>query len=381
MEILINNTSAFLKLKQDSFLYFIFNPKTSIPIFTELFLLRMYVKIGQSVNRDVSLIINEQAKILNNTVDCCKIVDKRIPSKTILAIGGYCPTIEPRISAFDPNTQTWVDIPEEYCKGMPNLYYHKSLQVNRDIYFVGGCTVNGMPLDTATKWDMDDFSWSPLPRMFHRRNFLSLESYGNRHIYAIGGSNGRQRLKNVEVFDIHHQCWKPASKMNFARSDGTSVFIDNHIYAIGGYNGQFVQNSVEFYDVTKDEWYIFGSSMKHFRRGHSAVGIQNCIYVAGGFGSHRLNSLEMIDIREGKWHFLNPMFKSRSNFSMSKFECGMYALGGCDQQSSIIDDSEKYDIIAGKWKPCSSLKYKLSAHSSIVLEYDTAIKSLLNYNL
>uniref|UniRef100_A0AAF5D0X8 BACK domain-containing protein n=1 Tax=Strongyloides stercoralis TaxID=6248 RepID=A0AAF5D0X8_STRER len=365
MEVLIKNASAFMYLKQDSFLYFIFNPKTIIPLYTELFLLRLYIKIGQSKKRDVREIVNEQKKILNNSEGCYKIHDVRLPNKVYLTIGGYCPIICPKVMVYNPSTQEWLHAPEEMCKDIPKLFYHKTILHKRDVYIIGGCAENNIALDTLSKWNLDNFKMTPLPRMHYRRNFLSAGLYDDENIYALGGFNGRQRLK----------------KMNFSRSDGASVVNEKQIYAIGGYNGQFIQNSMEYYDQEKNKWFIFCNSMNQNRRGLSAVTRYNCIYVAGGFNTKRLNSVEMLDIREGKWHLLSPMFKARSNFTMSIFEDDIEVFGGCDQMSRIISDCEKYNIVAGKWESLPSLKYHLSAHSNVILEYDTAIYSLLNYDI
>ncbi|CEF63082.1 Nrf2-associated protein keap1b [Strongyloides ratti] len=365
MELLIKNASVFTQLKQDSFLYFIFNPTTSIPLYTELFLLRLYIKIGREIKRDVRQIVNEQKKILNNTEGCYKIYDSRIPNKIFLTIGGYCPTFCPKVTVYNPCTQEWSHASEMACKDIPKLFYHKTILKDRDVYFIGGCAENNFALDTLSKWNLDDFKMTSLPRMLYRRNFLSAGLYDNENIYALGGFSGRQRLK----------------KMNFPRSDGGSIVREKQVYAIGGYNGQFIQDSVEYYDQEKNKWFILCNSMNHNRRGLSAISSNNCIYVAGGFNTKRLNSIEMVDIREGKWHFLSPMSKARSNFSMSILENDIYVFGGCDQMSRIISDCEKYNILSGKWETLPSLKYNLSAHSNIILEYDTAIYNLLNYDL
>uniref|UniRef100_A0A0N5BYJ8 Kelch protein n=1 Tax=Strongyloides papillosus TaxID=174720 RepID=A0A0N5BYJ8_STREA len=332
------------------------------------------------MKRDVREIVNEQKKILNNSEGCYKIHDIRIPSKLLLTIGGYSPLECPKVTVYNSSKQEWYHAPEKTCSEIPKLFYHKCIQKNRDIYIVGGCNENNHAIDTLLKWNLDNFKLTSFPQMVHRRNFLSAGLYENEYLYALGGFNGRKRLKSMEIFDIHHQYWKFGAEMNFSRSDGTSVSVDDKIFAIGGYNGEYVENSVEYYNHERDKWFIFGSPMNHNRRGLSAVSTNNCIYVVGGFNTKRLNSIEMMDTREGEWHFLSPMFNARSNFSMSIFENDIYALGGCDQFSRIIGDCEKYDIVAGKWEMLPPLKYHLSAHSSIILEYDTAISSLLNYN-
>ena len=72
-------------------------------------------------------------------------------------------------------------------------------------------------------------------------------------IYVIGGFDGTQSLKTVEVFDGNS--WTLLeSKMNLRRSDFAVTIIDDQIMVMGGFQGAVVTQEAEVYNDARDVW-------------------------------------------------------------------------------------------------------------------------------
>ena len=75
----------------------------------------------------------------------------------------------------------------------------------------------------------------------------------NDKIYVIGGYDGNQRLKTVEVFDGNS--WTLLeSKMNLQRSNFAVTIMDDQIMVMGGIQGAVVTQEAEVYNDTRDAW-------------------------------------------------------------------------------------------------------------------------------
>ena len=72
-------------------------------------------------------------------------------------------------------------------------------------------------------------------------------------IYVIGGYDGNQRLKTVEVFDGN--TWTLLeSKMNLRRSNFAVTILDDQIMVMGGFQGTVVTQESEVYNDVHDIW-------------------------------------------------------------------------------------------------------------------------------
>lgn len=71
-------------------------------------------------------------------------------------------------------------------------------------------------LDSVEKYDTFSDNWSPVASMTTRRSGASVNVY-DRKIYAVGGHDGPQILKTVEVYDPVYNKWTLISELNVAR--------------------------------------------------------------------------------------------------------------------------------------------------------------------
>jgi kelch-like protein 18 len=75
------------------------------------------------------------------------------------------------------------------------------------IYAVGGLTNAGDTMSTVEMYDPLIGKWSVVEPMSTLRSRVGV-TVMNGLLYAIGGFNGYERLRTVEVFDTEQRKWK-----------------------------------------------------------------------------------------------------------------------------------------------------------------------------
>lgn len=75
--------------------------------------------------------------------------------------------------------------------------------------------------------------------MNEARCFVSTATLEDGKILAIGGHNGRQRLKTAEKYDPEEDRWDFVAPMNEVRSDAGACTWKGQVYIAGGFNGRF----------------------------------------------------------------------------------------------------------------------------------------------
>ena len=91
--------------------------------------------------------------------------------------------------------------------------------------------------------------------------------------------------------------------------------LDNCIYALGGHDGPDIRRTVEVYDAAKNEWTAV-SSMKMCRRNAGAVAVNGLIYVVGGDdGTTNLNSMEVYDPRLDMWTMVQSCLSTGRSYA------------------------------------------------------------------
>ena len=88
-------------------------------------------------------------------------------------------------------------------------------------------------------------------------------------IYVIGGFDGQNRLKSVEIYDPSVSAsWQTAPvELNKKRSNfGVSV-VDHRIMVVGGYDGNGVTSHAEVFDDKTGVWIV----QEQMRKARSAL--------------------------------------------------------------------------------------------------------------
>lgn len=86
------------------------------------------------------------------------------------------------------------------------------------------------------------------------------------NVFALGGFNGKMRVKSVEKYEIKLDNWTKMTAMEHSRHYHSVCTInDKFIYAFGGFFGHTeheINDTIEVYDVDKNTWDVLTVRMK-----------------------------------------------------------------------------------------------------------------------
>ena len=109
-------------------------------------------------------------------------------------------------------------------------------------------------MDSAEVYNIEIETWEKIPNMAFPRRALSAVTLPDG-IYAVGGYNGSNYLKEVEKYDYRMKRWINMAPMKYGRCTLSCVPSNDlqYIYAIGGFNGSAL-NIVERYSIVDNKW-------------------------------------------------------------------------------------------------------------------------------
>ncbi|KAH7717059.1 Protein KEL-3 a [Aphelenchoides avenae] len=188
-------------------------------------------------------------------------------------------------------------------------------------------------------------------------------------IYAVGGmGSDSSRPSHVEMFDPLVGRWTQAKEMNSTRSRVGVAVLNRRLYVIGGYNGYERLRCVELPPLISKRSAVCAAAMTD----------QNQIYVCGGFdGATSLSSVESYDPSLNRWTIRPSMSSNRCAAAAAVLDGYLYVIGGHDG-ISIFSTAERFDPVTGKWDkiaPMNSRRCRLAAVS-----YEGKIYAIGGYN-
>ena len=119
-------------------------------------------------------------------------------------------------------------------------------------------------------------------------------------LVVVGGHDGVDYLKSVEMYEVSARQWRALPDMSVARYDCCAACIDGNVYVMGGkrgWGGGCNLKSAEMYDASTGQWRAL-PDMSVARNGCAVVCIEGNVYVMGGYEGHshsQLRSVEMYD--------------------------------------------------------------------------------------
>jgi hypothetical protein len=196
----------------------------------------------------------------------------------------------------------------------------------------------------------------PAPRDFTESELLVSEAsfYGIHFFpfplaFAIGGHNGIEHLRSVEVLDAVNECWRPCKSLSTERVYFGGASLNGRLFVFGGQNLEYkALCETEVYDCLRDEW-ITGPELGLARRNCAGTAASDGrIYAIGGFdGNSILSSVEAYDPRMKNWMDVSPMSTARSSCSACEIGGKIFVLGG--SSGSRLDTVEYYEPRVNKW--------------------------------
>lgn len=195
----------------------------------------------------------------------------------------------------------------------------------------------------------------PMPRDGAESEALVREAefYGIRFlpfplVFAVGGHDGYEHLRAMEVLDVGNQCWRPCKAMTTDRTYFGAATLRNKLHCYGGQNlDSKVLHELEVYDCLRDQWET-GAALKYARRNCASCEHDGRIYAIGGFdGSKIMNSVEAYDNRLKSWMFIENLPTPRSSGIACTQGGKLWVLGGTS--GTRLKTVDVFDPRANRW--------------------------------
>uniref|UniRef100_A0A7E4VF56 BTB domain-containing protein n=1 Tax=Panagrellus redivivus TaxID=6233 RepID=A0A7E4VF56_PANRE len=256
------------------------------------------------------------------------------------------------VEFFDPLGSCWVQ-----SKQMPTSRARMGVAVlNRKLYAIGGSTGIEKVKNVET-FDTDTNIWEQKPALLQRRSASTTVTVRGT-IYVIGGFDGYDILSTVEAYRPNWRTWIVRPQLQTERCASAGIALGDKIFVLGGHSHFSITASTEVTEVGQHNitpW-KFGPELPGPRCRHGAAVINNQIYMAGGYdGTHFLDTMFMYDPEKDKWFPRASLNLKRSRMAFVGTGNILYAVGGHDGANNI-SSIEIYDPREDKWHFGPSMK-------------------------
>ncbi|NXS26516.1 KLD8A protein, partial [Pomatostomus ruficeps] len=218
--------------------------------------------------------------------------------------------------------------------------YAALVEAAGQVFAVGGCDDNGVPVDSFEVYSPEADRWTALPPMPTARAGVAVTALGKR-IAVIGGVGANQLpLKVVEMYSTDEGRWKKRSSLREAAM-GISVTAkgkegparnEYRVYAAGGMGSDLRPHSfLQHYDALKDMW-VSLAAMPTPRYAATSVLRGSKIYVLGGRQSkYAISAFEVFDTDTRAWTRFPSIPNKRAFSSFVPAGDRIFSLGGLRQ--------------------------------------------------
>ncbi|XP_063096278.1 kelch domain-containing protein 8A isoform X1 [Cavia porcellus] len=247
--------------------------------------------------------------------------------------------------------------------------YCSLLETGGQVYAIGGCDDNGVPMDCFEVYSPEADQWTALPPLPTARAGVAVTALGKR-IMVIGGvGNNQLPLKVVEMYSIDEGKWRRRSTLREAAMGISVTAKDYRVYAAGGMGLDLrPHNHLQHYDMLKDMW-VSLAPMPTPRYAATSFLRGSKIYVLGGRQSkYAVNAFEVFDIETRSWTKFPNIPCKRAFSSFVTLDNHLYSLGGLRQgrlyrQPKFLRTMDVFDMEQGPptqlVKPLQSLNTPL----------------------
>mmetsp|Transcript_39209 Transcript_39209/g.101432 ORF Transcript_39209/g.101432 Transcript_39209/m.101432 type:complete len:594 (+) Transcript_39209:65-1846(+) len=196
----------------------------------------------------------------------------------------------------------------------------------------------------------------PMPRdsseseaLVREANYYGIHFFPFPLVFAVGGHDGYEHLRAMEVLDVGNQCWRPCRAMGTERTYFGAATLNNRLHVYGGQNLDYkALCELEVYDCLRDQWEQ-GASLKHPRRNCSSCELDGRIYAIGGYdGTKIINTVEAYDSRLKNWMMIEPLPMPRSSAMAASQGGKVWVMGGTD--GSRLKTVDVFDPRANRWE-------------------------------
>mmetsp|Transcript_114601 Transcript_114601/g.286444 ORF Transcript_114601/g.286444 Transcript_114601/m.286444 type:complete len:573 (-) Transcript_114601:136-1854(-) len=253
-------------------------------------------------------------------------------------------------TVFETSRSTLVQQPGSYLEALLSGRY----QISRDRN--GRVFINRDPEHFRTVLNfLRNPQTPPMPRdsaeseaLVREAGFYGIHFFPFPLVFAVGGHDGYEHLRAMEVLDVGNQCWRPCRAMHTERTYFGAATLRNKLHCFGGQNLDYkVLCELEIYDCLRDQWEI-GSSLKFPRRNCASAELDGRVYAVGGFdGTKIINTVEAYDNRLKSWMVIEPLPTPRSSAMACAQGGKLWVLGGTS--GTRLKTVDVFDPRANRW--------------------------------
>uniref|UniRef100_A0A8C1WKF3 Kelch domain-containing protein 8B n=1 Tax=Cyprinus carpio TaxID=7962 RepID=A0A8C1WKF3_CYPCA len=228
------------------------------------------------------------------------------------------------------------------------------------LYVLGGCSENGLPLDSAEVLDLESQRWCELPPLPTARAGASAVAVGDQ-LMVMGGMDAQQSpLASVEVYHPDEGKWERKTGLGQA-SMGITI-LEN-----GGRQGKMPVTAFEAFDLEMKSWTRY-PCIPSRRAFSSCAASDRAFFSLGGLQQpgphnfysrpHFVSTVEEFDCEQGVWLKATRscrMREKRADFVAGCLGGRVIAAGGLGNQPSPLASVESYNQLKRRWEPVAPL--------------------------
>ena len=144
-------------------------------------------------------------------------------------------------------------------------------QINSRVFISGGYDPD---IHKLLEYIESTNTLKPKANMKYKKSSHKVEIMSRDTFATIGGLSENRSIPYCELYSVSDNKWTNLPSLNIPRSDhATALFLNRHLYAIGGVNGR---NSIEKLDVLEmDKWDVVSIDLPNLIDGIGAFSISN----------------------------------------------------------------------------------------------------------
>nr|XP_009913444.1 PREDICTED: kelch domain-containing protein 8A [Haliaeetus albicilla] len=256
--------------------------------------------------------------------------------------------------------------------------YSTLVEAGGQVFAIGGCDDNGVPMDCFEVYSPEADQWTSLPPMptarMGARDIYRVTDY---RVYAAGGMGSDLRPHNyLQHYDMLKDIWVSLAAMPTPRYAATSFLRGTKIYVLGGRQSKYAINAFEVFDTETRSWTKF-PNIPNKRAFSSFVPTEDKLFSLGGLRQGRLyrqpkfmRTVDMFDMEQGGWMKMERSFylkKRRADFVAGYLKGRVVVAGGLGNQPTVLESAEAFHPEKNKWESLPPMPTPRCACSSIVI--------------
>ncbi|KAJ1529501.1 hypothetical protein ONE63_006274 [Megalurothrips usitatus] len=188
-----------------------------------------------------------------------------------------------------------------------------------------------------------------IPTMRTPRSFFAV-CYSDGKVYVAGGSTPSSPIATVEVFSVTKNEWTPLPSLPFALTGVRMDFLHGRIIVAGGQSENGTEKATWYLDEKSSKWKT-SIPMSTPRAFHGLVSVGGILYAIGGKNEDGtiINSVERYDPNENRWFTVASLHEARYDFGCVAIDHFIYVAGGIGGQQYWLRSVERYDTLTNQW--------------------------------